>query len=299
MEVSVEKITKEFQDKEVIRELSMKLKPGKIVGLLGPNGAGKTTTLRMVLNILQPDSGRILFDDHRMNKKIRNKIGYLPEERGLYQKYSVIDVLRYFGRLKGLSARKSQVEAVRLLDRFQMIEYLEEPIGHLSKGTQQRLQFLVCFIHNPDFLILDEPFWGLDPINQEVLRNRMKDLKDEGKTILLSTHQLIEAETLCDYFILIDGGETVLKGTLDEIRKNFHLNIIAVEAHQNPSVLQDIPRVNKVEIKDSVAHLYVDENAPIKAIMQDIVKRVDLSKMEFYKPSLNDIFLQTIKGRKK
>ena len=299
MEVSVEKITKEFQDKEVIRELSMKLKPGKIVGLLGPNGAGKTTTLRMVLNILQPDSGRILFDDHRMNKKIRNKIGYLPEERGLYQKYSVIDVLRYFGRLKGLSARKSQVEAVRLLDRFQMIEYLEEPIGHLSKGTQQRLQFLVCFIHNPDFLILDEPFWGLDPINQEVLRNRMKDLKDEGKTILLSTHQLIEAETLCDYFILIDGGETVLKGTLDEIRKNFHLNIIAVEAHQNPSVLQDIPKVNKVEIKDSVAHLYVDENAPIKAIMQDIVKRVDLSKMEFYKPSLNDIFLQTIKGRKK
>lgn len=299
MEVSVEKITKEFQDKEVIRELSMKLKPGKIVGLLGPNGAGKTTTLRIVLNILQPDSGRILFDDHRMNKKIRNKIGYLPEERGLYQKYSVIDVLRYFGRLKGLSARKSQVEAVRLLDRFQMIEYLEEPIGHLSKGTQQRLQFLVCFIHNPDFLILDEPFWGLDPINQEVLRNRMKDLKDEGKTILLSTHQLIEAETLCDYFILIDGGETVLKGTLDEIRKNFHLNIIAVEAHQNPSVLQDIPRVNKVEIKDSVAHLYVDENAPIKAIMQDIVKRVDLSKMEFYKPSLNDIFLQTIKGRKK
>ncbi|MEJ2049050.1 MAG: ATP-binding cassette domain-containing protein, partial [Calditrichota bacterium] len=176
MEVSVEKITKEFQDREVIRELSMKLKPGKIVGLLGPNGAGKTTTLRMVLNIIQPDYGEILFDDHRINKKIRNKIGYLPEERGLYQKYSVIDVLRYFGRLKGLSARKSQVEAVRLLDRFQMIEYLEEPIGHLSKGTQQRLQFLVCFIHNPDFLILDEPFWGLDPINQEVLRNRMKGL---------------------------------------------------------------------------------------------------------------------------
>jgi ABC-2 type transport system ATP-binding protein len=277
----------------------MKLKPGKIVGLLGPNGAGKTTTLRMVLNIIQPDYGEILFDDHRINKKIRNKIGYLPEERGLYQKYSVIDVLRYFGRLKGLSARKSQVEAVRLLDRFQMIEYLEEPIGHLSKGTQQRLQFLVCFIHNPDFLILDEPFWGLDPINQEVLRNRMKGLKDEGKTILLSTHQLIEAETLCDYFILIDGGDTVLKGTLEEIRKNFHLNIIAVEAHQNPSVLQDIPKVNKIEIKDSVAHLYVDENAPIKAIMQDIVKRVDLSKMEFYKPSLNDIFLQTIKSRKK
>jgi ABC-2 type transport system ATP-binding protein len=299
MEVNVEKITKEFQDKEVIRELSMKLKPGKIVGLLGPNGAGKTTTLRIVLNILHPDSGQILFDGHRMNKKIRNKIGYLPEERGLYQKYSVIDVLRYFGRLKGLSTRKSQVEAVRLLDRFQMIEYLEEPIGHLSKGTQQRLQFLVCFIHNPDFLILDEPFWGLDPLNQEVLRNRMKDFKDEGKTILLSTHQLIEAETLCDYFILIDGGETVLKGSLDEIRKNFHLNIIAVEAHQNPSVLQDIPKVNKVEIKDSMAHLYVDENAPIKAIMQEIIKKVDLSKMEFYKPSLNDIFLQTIKSRKK
>ena len=299
MEVRVEKISKEFQEKQVVRALSLDLSPGKVVGLLGPNGAGKTTTLRMVLNILQPDSGQILFDDHRMNRKTRNTIGYLPEERGLYQKYSVIDVLQYFGRLKGLSARKSHVEAVRLLDRFQMIEYLEEPIAHLSKGTQQKIQFLACFIHDPDFLILDEPFWGLDPLNQEIFRNKIQDFKEEGKTILLSTHQLMEAETLCDYFILIDRGEIVLKGTLKEIRKNFHQNIIVVEAHQNPSVLQDIPKVNKVEIKNSVAHLFVDENAPIKSIMQDIIKKVDISKMEFNKPSLNDIFLQTIKSRKK
>lgn len=299
MEVRVEKISKIFKEKKVVRDLSLNVSPGEVVGLLGPNGAGKTTTLRMILNILHPDSGYITFDEQPVSRKIRNAIGYLPEERGLYQKYNILDVMRYFGRLKGLSSRKSHVEAVRLLDRFEMIEYLEEPIGHLSKGTQQKLQFLVCVIHNPAFLILDEPFWGLDPINQEMLRNRIRQFKEEGKAILLSTHQLAEAEALCDYFLLIDRGEIVLKGNLREIRKNFHQNIIIVEAHQNPKVLEEIQKVNKVEVKDSTAYLFVDENAPIKSIMQEIIKKVDISKIEFNKPNLNDIFLQTIKSRKK
>ena len=196
MKIEIQNVTKNFKNRSAVRDLSFTMKKGQIVGLLGPNGAGKTTTLRMILNILKPDFGTILFDGQPINKQTRNQIGYLPEERGLYQKYSVMDVVVYFGRLKNLTRRKSHVETVRLLDSFQMIDFLEEPVGHLSKGMQQKLQFLVSLIHNPEVLIMDEPLWGLDPLNQEMINQKLVELKNEGKSILLSTHQLVEAEAM-------------------------------------------------------------------------------------------------------
>jgi ABC-2 type transport system ATP-binding protein len=299
MNIKVNKISKKFNKTTVVKDLSFQVKKGKIVGLLGPNGAGKTTTLRMILGILHPDEGTVTFNDKPINRNIRNLIGYLPEERGLYQKYKVINVLEYFGRLNGLSKKKSHVEAVRLLDRFQMINYLEMPVGHLSKGLQQKLQFLVSLIHDPEVYIMDEPLWGLDPINQEMVREKICSLKEEGKSIIISTHQLVEAEEMCDYFVLIDHGHLILQGTLEQIRKNFHQNIIIVDSHQNPSELEKIPQIEKFEVKNSKAYLYVDNNAPIKNIMQEIIRKVDFYRIEFYNPSLSDIFMKSINTEKK
>ncbi len=296
MRVHIDKINKTFKEKPVVSHLSFTVHPGRILGLLGPNGAGKTTTLRMILDILRPDSGKITFDDKPINKNIRNQIGYLPEERGLYQKYSVMDVMLYFGRLKNLSRRKSHVETVRLLDSFEMIDYMEEPVGHLSRGMQQKLQFLVSLIHNPEILVMDEPMWGLDPINQERLQQKIFSLRDEGKTILISTHQLAEAETTCDYFVLINQGKAVLQGSLEQIRKNFYQNMIVLETSQKPEILKKIPSIRKIDVQNSVIYLYLDGNAPIRQIMQEIIQTIEISRIEIHKPSLHDIFIQTIKN---
>jgi len=299
MDIVLKNVTKKFNDLPVVQNLSFKIQEGEVLGLLGPNGAGKTTTLRMILDILRPDEGSITFGGEKINKHIRNRIGYLPEERGIYQKYKVLDVLIYFGRLKNLSKRKSHVEAVRLLDHFQMIDYLEEPVSHLSKGIQQKLQFLVSIIHNPQIVILDEPFWGLDPLNQEMLRNQIKKFKEQGRVVLLSTHQLNEAETLCDYFVLIDHGKTVLQGTLDRIRKGFREQIIIVEAKNNLNKLRDVANIRKITIENSRATLYIDENAPVNKILQNIINTVKVTKISLNKPDLNDIFLQAIKKTSK
>ena len=296
MKIQIVEVCKTFNETMVVDQLSFEVEPGKVVGLLGPNGAGKTTTIRMILDILKPDRGQITFDGQSVNRQIRNRIGYLPEERGLYQKFRVMDVIWYFGRLKNLPKRKSHIEAVRLLDAFNMIDYVDEPIGHLSKGTQQKLQFLVCLIHNPDILIMDEPMASLDPINQQLIRTRIFKLRDEGKTILLSTHQLLEAENLCDYFVLIDHGKVVLQGTLSQIQKNFDQNMMVIETKQDPDLLKGITGIRKIERRDSALYLLLDKSAQSKEIMQKIIQKIDVSRLEVYKPSLHDIFMQTIKG---
>jgi ABC-2 type transport system ATP-binding protein len=299
MNLEIKRICKRFNNIPVVNDLSFSVKKGTIVGLLGPNGAGKTTTLRMILDILKPDEGEIWFDGQSINRLIRNQIGYLPEERGLYQKYKVVDILIYFGRLKNLTNRKSHVEAVRLLDQFQMIDYLEEPVGHLSKGTQQKLQFLVSLLHNPEILIMDEPFWGLDPLNQELVKQKILSLRREGKAILVSTHLLADAEAMCDYFVLINRGRSVLQGSLEQIRKNFYQNMIIVETQTDPAALRKIGKIKDFEFDDSQVYLYLDGNASVKAVMREIINKVDVTKIESHRPSLNDIFLQTIKGSEK
>lgn len=294
MRITVENVTKCFNDIPAVSELDMSIDPGKIVGLLGPNGAGKTTTLRMILDIFRPDKGKIKFDGKKFKRKFLNQIGYLPEERGIYQRYKVSDVLVYFGRLKNLSKRKSGVEAVRLLDRFNLIDYVDEQVGHLSKGMQQKLQFIISVLHNPDILIFDEPFRGLDPFNQEIVRKYIKGLKNENKAILLSTHQLGEAEALCDMFVLVDTGRVVLQGSLEEIREGFREKILVVEASNDLKKLQSIHNIERMTIKNSRAFLEMNEKNDVKKIMNEVIKTVDVSRIEIVKPSLQDIFLKTI-----
>ncbi len=298
MNIVVDHIQKKFGETPIIKDLSFQVESGQVLGLLGPNGAGKTTTLRMILDILRPDDGSITFEGKKINHHIRNTIGYLPEERGIYQKYSVLDTLMYFGRLKNLSKRKSHVEAVRLLDRFGMIEYLDVPVSHLSKGWQQKLQFLITIIHDPEIIILDEPFWGLDPLNQEMLRKQILQFKEKGKVVLLSTHQLNEAEALCDYFVMIDEGEVVLKGKLEEIRRDFQENMVIIETEENLEDLKKIPQIQKIVVENRRAILHIDKNVSLAPVLQRIVSTVNITKLEVNKPSLNDVFLETIRQRR-
>lgn len=294
MNIRLEKITKHFNGEPAVNELTFEMESGQILGLLGPIGAGKTTTLRMILDMLPPDEGEITFDGKRINRKLKNSIGYLPEKRGIYQKHKVIDILVYFGRLKNMTKSKSHVEAVRLLDRFEMIDIMEKPVSRLSKTNQQKLQFLMTLLHDPHIVILDEPFWALEPDNQEIIRKKMSDLKQQGKLILLSTHQMSEAEALCDYFVLINNGTAVLRGTLDRIRKNFPKNIIVVEAENGLDRLQKLNNVREVIINNSRALLYLNKDASMNSVLTAIIKTVNITKIEYKKPSLNDMFLQTI-----
>ncbi len=294
MEIRVENINKVFGEAHVLRDLSFTARPGEVLGLLGPNGAGKTTTLRLVLDILKPDEGSILFDGKPMNRNIRSAIGYLPEERGLYQKATVYDTLLYFGRLKNMSRKKAQVEAVRLLDRFGMVERMEDSAASLSKGMQQKIQLMLAIIHQPSVLILDEPFFGLDPLNQDLVRKLIAQARQEKKTVLLSTHQLNEAENLCDHIVLINYGKTVLQGSLSAIRERYRENLILVEAEGNLQVLKKLEGVRKFIQERNTARLYIDERVEPQAIAEQILKMVTITRLEINRPSLNDIFLEII-----
>ncbi len=294
MEIQVKNLYKTFLDTPVVDDVSFTAKAGQIVGLLGPNGAGKTTTIRMILHLLKPDDGEILFDGKPFSAGLKSRIGYLPEERGIYLKHTVGDVLMYFARLKQLNARKAQVEVVRHLDRFDMVDQLETPIYQLSKGQQQKVQILTAIIHDPDLLVLDEPFFGLDPLNQDIIRKLILRFREEGKTILLSTHQMPMAESLCDEFVFIHRGKVVLSGSLTQIRKQFKQNLIVVEADDNLRELEHLNGVQHFRLERNTAYLTIDHRVPAKKIVSEIMDRITFTRLEVNRPSLEDIFLQIV-----
>ena len=295
MNVIVNDISKSFKEETVIDSISFSLEPGNIIGLLGPYGAGKTTTLRMLLNIFPPDSGEILFDDEKSNKKIRRKIGYLPEDSGIYERYKVIDVLNYLGRLKGISKRKCHVEIVRLLDRFNLIDLLEEPVKNLSLGQQKIVQYIASYLHEPELLLLDEPFTGLDPINQEIFIDHINTLKEEGKTILISTYLLIQAEQICNSFLFLNEGKIVLQGDLEEISKHQPDDILYVSSYENLALLKEVNNVSILEIENNVAKLKLDSGVKLRRILEEIINTVNITRIELKKPNLKEVFLSTIK----
>ncbi len=294
MEIQVNNLYKKFLDTPVVDNVSFTARPGQIVGLLGPNGAGKTTTIRMILHLLKADDGEVLFDGKPFSAALKPRIGYLPEERGIYLKHTVGDVLTYFARLKHLSARKAQVEVVRHLDRFDMVEQLETPIYQLSKGQQQKVQILTAIVHEPEVLVLDEPFFGLDPINQDIIRKLILRFRDEGRTILLSTHQMPMAESLCDELVFIHQGKTILSGTLAHIRKQFKQNLIVVEAEDNLRELETLKGVKHFRLERNTAYLTIDDAVPAKKIVSEIMDRISFTRLEVNRPSLEDIFLQLV-----
>src|SRR5678809_23462 len=226
--VKLERVSKSFGEFTAVRELSLDVRAGRVFGLLGPNGAGKTTTIRMIVNITAPDSGAILLFGRHIDSSLQDRIGYLPEERGLYKKMRVADQLRFFAEIKNMRGKQVESKIDEWLARVKLPEWKNKRSMELSKGMQQKIQFITAVIHDPDLLILDEPFSGLDPVNVSLLKEVVADLKKAGKTIIFSTHLMETAEKLCDDICLLNRSKKILEGSLRQVKSSFGLNTVAL-----------------------------------------------------------------------
>lgn len=295
--LKVENVTKRYGDFTAVGNLSFDVKAGRVFGFLGPNGAGKTTTIRMIVGITAPDEGQIELFGERISNKSQNRIGYLPEERGLYKKMKVQDQLRYFAALKDVS----QTEADKLidfwLDRMKLSEWKKKKTTDLSKGMQQKIQFISTVLHNPDLLILDEPFSGLDPVNVKFMIEVVAELKAQHKTIIFSTHLMETAEKLCDDIILINRSRKVVGGTLRQVKAGFGKNLIALRCIGGDTVLEDKSLVQKVVEHADEREIELAENAEAQVLLKRLIENgAIISKFEQVEPSLNDIFIEKVKG---
>ena len=288
--ILLERITKRFGSHVAVNDLSLRVPAGSVFGFIGPNGSGKTTTLRMILHILLPDSGRIeVFGDPRTDIA-RNKIGYLPEERGLYKKMKVRRLLRYYGQLKGKPLKDIDIEINRWIDRVGLSAWLDKPIEALSKGMAQKVQFVSALVSRPELLILDEPFSGLDPVNAEVLKDAILDVRRQGTTIVFSTHDMAVAERMCDRICMIFRGEKVLDGTLDEIQSEYGTDTVRVKVDGPVDVLRSVPGVTGVNDYGQLQELRFTGNA--QTLLSALVARVPVRHFEVSRPSLHDIFVR-------
>lgn len=287
-------VSKYFGDYQATNNVTFSVKKGTIFGLLGPNGAGKTTIIRQITNIYYPDEGQILLFDEQVSPKHQNQIGYLPEERGLYKKLKVIEQLIYFGELKGLSKKEAENRARFWLVKLEANDWAEKKIQELSKGMQQKVQFISTILHEPEFLILDEPFSGFDPVNSEMLKNIILELKNQGKTIILSTHVMSQVEQLCDEIVLINKGKIVLSGRVRDIKKSFGRNNLKIEFDGDDSFLNLINPSNVIHRNTHSAEIKLDNEKQSQEILKSIKESVLVYKFELAEPSLHEIFINTV-----
>ncbi len=291
--VAVSEISKSFDSTLVVDNISFNVKRGEIFGLIGPNGAGKTTTIRMMMDIIKPDSGEISILGERLNKITKNRIGYLPEERGLYRKLTVIDSLIYLASLKGITPHNARNRAEELLKRFDMLPHKNKKIEELSRGMGQLIQFLVTIIHDPQLVILDEPFAGLDPVNTELIKEIILELRSQGKAIILSTHRMNEVEELCDRVFMINEGRGVLYGELAEIKSRYSNNSIFLKCDRLPDKLSGV--VGNKDKRKYTELLLDGHTTPQEVLSILINKGVIVDRFEVSTPSLNEIFIQIVK----
>jgi ABC-2 type transport system ATP-binding protein len=295
--LEVKELIKNFESTQAVDDLSFEIMPGEIFGLLGPNGAGKTTTLRMLMDIIKPDSGEILFKNIPRSKVSKRSFGYLPEERGLYQPARVQNLLVYIGLLNKLSKHRAEIEAIRHLDKLGLIDYTRHRVNELSKGLQQKLQFITATIHDPEVLILDEPFVGLDPVNQIILRDIIQQYKTEGKVVLLSTHQMEEVERLCDRICLLNQGKVILEGSIPEIKNRFRENAYFIEVEEDISFIHNFKSIQILEEHNRSCKISVTgKNFNLKKLLQDISEKVTIKKFVQVEPTLNDIFIKLVQA---
>ena len=292
--IDVQEVTKTFGDTTAVHNVSFEVHQGRIFGLLGPNGAGKTTCIRMINHILIPDRGSILINGIEAGAETQKMIGYMPEERGLYKKMKVGEQLLYLARLKGLSYSKAH-DAIRYwLDRFGAGDWYGKKVGELSKGMSQKIQFIATIAHDPDIFIFDEPFSGLDPINSEMLKEIVIELRDKGKTILFSTHRMEQVEQMCDEICLFNRGRTVLKGDLRSIKDSYGKNTIKMEFRGDPGFLDKIDRVRINNRSTNYAEIRVLDGQEMQHILKIAMEHAEIYKFERLEPSLNEIFISTV-----
>ena len=293
--VKLNRVSKNFGDFTAVKELSLTVRPGRVFGLLGPNGAGKTTTIRMIVNITAPDSGSIALFGGTINSALQNRIGYLPEERGLYRRMKIADQLRFFAELKDVRGREVEKKIDDWLERVKLSEWKYKRSMELSKGMQQKVQFITAVLHDPDLLILDEPFSGLDPINVELLKEIVLDLKRAGKTIIFSTHQMEVAEKICDDICLLNRSRKIFEGSLREIKSSFGRNSVAVRCEGGDGVLDDTALVSKVVRHADEAQALLAPGADAQVLLRCLIDSgARIGKFEMVEPSLNDIFITKV-----
>ncbi|HZH91245.1 MAG TPA: ATP-binding cassette domain-containing protein [Pyrinomonadaceae bacterium] len=293
--LALKRVSKKFDEFVAVDELSLEVRAGRIFGLIGPNGAGKTTTIRMIVNILVPDTGSIELFGERMSERLQDRMGYLPEERGLYKKMRVGEQLRYFGELKGLTAREAETRLDRWLERLKLSEWKNHKTDELSKGMQQKIQFITTVMHEPDLLILDEVFSGLDPVNAELMKDVLLELKAERRTIIFSTHMMSQAEQLCDDICLINRSRKVLEGSLREVKSSFGRRSVALRAEGGDAVLADARLVAGVKSFGDYAEVLLAEGADAQELLRSLVESgARITRFEQIEPSLHDIFLQKV-----
>ncbi len=291
--VEVSEVSKSFNSTKAVDNVSFSIGQGEIFGMVGPNGAGKTTTIRMLMDIIKPDSGEITILGESLNEGTKNRIGYLPEERGLYRKITISESLAYLAALKGMEASLAKNRARGLLEHVNMLQHRDKKIEELSRGMGQLIQFIVTILHDPALIVLDEPFSGMDPVNKELIKEMIRELKNQGKTITLSTHLMSDVEELCDRILMINKGRAVLYGNLADIKSRYRNNSIFLECDQLPERIQGV-----VGSKDHGRYmeLFLDGNTPPQEILNTLVgSGVIVERFEVSTPSLNEIFIQVVK----
>ena len=292
MGLKLEGVSKSYGKKKVVDKISFSIDKPEVFGLLGTNGAGKTTTIRMILGILKKDEGTITWNDKEVSRKVVN-FGYLPEERGVYPKSKIMDQLIYFAALKGINKEDAIKSINKWAKKLKVEEYLNMTAEKLSKGNQQKIQFMTAIIHDPELLVLDEPFSGLDPVNTEILKSIIIDLVKDGKYIIMSAHEMHTIEEFCTDLIILNKGKTVLQGNLKDIRNSYDANRVHIDVNEN---IDSLVKKHKLEIENEHDNEYVikiNKEEDAHKLLNDLVKKdIKVNRFEITKPTLNDIFIE-------
>ncbi|HMA59604.1 MAG TPA: ATP-binding cassette domain-containing protein [Halanaerobiales bacterium] len=292
--MNINNIEKSFQNTKAVDKVSFEVKKGEVLGLLGPNGAGKTTIIRMIMDIFQPDTGEI-----KLNRDLipdQKKIGYLPEERGIYDSTKVLDTILYFADLKGMNKKEAKSEALRWLELFDLEEYKNNKIEDLSRGMQQKVQFIISVIHKPKLLILDEVFSGLDPVNQELFKEIISNLTKDGTTILLSSHRMNLVEEVCSRIFMINKGKRVLYGNIDEIKDGYNEKKVILKSKSDVGFIKNIVNVSDIKIENNEVTFNIKNDVNIKEFLSFLSKKIDVDEISIVKPPLHEIFVNAAKG---
>ena len=289
-------VTKAYENKLAVNNLSLSIEAGQMFGLLGPNGAGKTSSIRMMMGITMPDSGQVSLFNTPFERKSLERVGYLPEERGLYKKMKVIDQLVFFGELHGVAPADARTRAVSWAKRLEIADALEKKTEELSKGMQQKIQFISTLLHDPGLIIMDEPFSGLDPVNATLLERTLLELKDQGKAILFSTHRMDQVEKLCDSICLVNKGQAVLAGRVREIKSRYERNHVIVEFEGDASFLNS-SEIAEAKNFSGHAEIKLKPNGDAQKLLHEAAAVATIYRFELVEPSLEEIFIQTVGGK--
>ncbi len=291
--VTLDRISKAYEQKIAVKDLSLQIDEGVMFGLLGPNGSGKTSTIRMMIGITMPDSGAVSLFGKPFTRESLKRVGYLPEERGLYKKMKVMDQLMFMGELRGLDPAVAGRRAHDWCERMQILEAIDKKTEELSKGMQQKIQFIATLLHDPELVIMDEPFSGLDPVNATLLQDTLIELKKNGKAILFSTHRMDQVEKLCDAICLIDRGHPVLQGGMREVKSRYERNQLLMNFEGDNSFLQH-PTIASYKNYGGQAEIQLKPGANAQELLREAIPKATITKFELVEPSLEEIFIRTV-----